>query len=115
MAGNGRPYGAQVDPGPQFFLLEVVVWIRFWYKVNCSSGPTSVEVDYAWYVPRPSDEVLKDTAEENVPSWCRESERGYQYGYEDVETLPVQDKAMLVSRFKRQKDYAEEMLRVLGQ
>jgi hypothetical protein len=91
------------------------VWIRFWYKVNCSSGPTSVEVDYAWYPTRPSDAILKDIAEENVPSWCRESERGYQYGYDDVEALPDLDRASLVARYTRQKAYAEEMLRVLGQ
>jgi hypothetical protein len=91
------------------------VWIRFWYKVNCSSGSTSVEADYAWYATRPSEEILEDTAEENVPSWCRESERGYQYGYDDVEVLLDLDRARLVARYTRQKAYAEEMLRVLGQ
>lgn len=92
------------------------MWIRFWYKVNCSSSRDNPEeVDYTWYTTRPSDATLKDTAEENVPYWVKESERGYKYGYEDVETLPLMDRAMLVARYTRQKAYAEEMLRILGQ
>lgn len=84
-------------------------WICFW------SGTSSSDKDnrkYRWYGKVPSDEELKDTAEEFVPNWLRFSDR-YHYGHETVETLPDDVRSELIREYENKKSYAEKMLELL--
>jgi len=88
-------------------------WIRLWHQGKCPSGLNGEESDYVWFDVRPSDEVLKDEADENVPDWRKQSERGYKYGFEDVPELPEKVRQSLIKRFERQKVIADRMLGIL--
>ena len=90
-------------------------WIRFWHEGKCSSGIKDEQSSYQWFDERPSDECLKDEADENVPDWRKQSERGYKYGFEDVPELPEKVKQNLIKNYERQKVYADKMLGILIQ
>lgn len=88
-------------------------WIRLWHHGRCASGIKDEQSIYVWYDERPSDEELKDEADERVPDWRKQSERGYKYGFEDVAELPEKVRLALIKRYERQKVYADKMLGTL--
>jgi hypothetical protein len=90
-------------------------WIRFWHHGNCPSGLNQETSHYVWYDERPSDDLLKEEADENVPYWQKQSERGYKYGFEDIAELPEKARQNLIKHYKRQVKNADRMLGILGQ
>lgn len=88
-------------------------WIRFWHQGRCPSGLNGEESSYVYYNRRLSDDVLKSEADERVPSWRQQSERGYRYGFERVKRLPAKVRDSLIKGFVEKKAHAERMLRLL--
>ena len=86
-------------------------WIRFWHQGRCPSGHNDEESRYEWFERRLDDNQLRDHADELVPSWRREAERGYKYGFEVVRgRLPARIRDRLVVNYERAKANAERML-----
>jgi len=88
-------------------------WIRFWHEGNCPSGFKDQESSYEWLEAEEDDEALKEEADERVPDWRKQAERGYKYGFERVEELPEKVRQNLIKRFERQKVHADRMLGIL--
>lgn len=89
------------------------MWIRFWHRVRCSSGITTPESWYAWYDSRPSDEALMDEARECVPSWAMDSERGCDFGFEDADNVPDDEKRRMINTYVKMREHADKMLAIL--
>lgn len=94
------------------------MWVKFWAVANCASrasvpGPGDVtHVD--WFDEEPTEEILKEYAEEYAPDWMRHSERGFKYGYETYKDLPEDLRAKEVEKHLRIKRGAEARLKRLG-
>ena len=89
------------------------MWIRFWSQGCCPSGLNPEDSKYWWYDKVPSDEELKEQAEELVPVWRRDSERGYKYGFEPVQKLPDNVRTRMLQEYRRKKKYAENMIELI--
>lgn len=90
-------------------------WIRFWHQGRCPSGLNDIESSYEWFERRLDDNQLRDHADELVPSWRRDAERGYKYGFEVVRgRLPARIRDRLVANYERVKVNAERMLDILN-
>jgi hypothetical protein len=71
------------------------------------------ESQYWWYDRVPSDDELKDTAEELIPGHLQNSERGCQYGFDKIDRLPDDVRTSLLDGFRGKKAYAEKMIELL--
>jgi hypothetical protein len=97
----------------RFGVYSSMPWIRMWHQGKCPSGIKDEESVYVWFDERPSDDCLKDEADERVPDWRKQSERGYKYGFEDVPELPEKVRLALIKRYERLKVEADRMLGIL--
>jgi hypothetical protein len=86
-------------------------WIAFY------SGTRSSDKDnlrHVWYDTIPSEDELKDTAQEMVPEWLKLSEcERYHYGYNVVEILPEDVRRNLLKGYEEQRKHADRMIELL--
>ena len=88
-------------------------WIKFWVKGNCASGNNPETVNYEWHEKENcSEENLSECALDFAESnyWITQSERGFKYGFEEIDKLPEEVRLKLIKRYQSQMKNAFEML-----
>lgn len=86
-------------------------WVRIWARSRCPSGLNSEEDEYYWFDELPSEECLKDMAEEfGDGSTYAFSERGFKCGWEVVDPLPEKVRERLLREANIQKRSAERQI-----
>ena len=89
------------------------MWIRFWHKGNCPSGLSQEESTYLWQDKDSSDAGLDDYAQELVPEWAKDSERGYTFGFERISKPPTAELEEQLAHYKRALVHANNMIKLL--
>lgn len=84
-------------------------WVKFWSSANSHDRDNE---QYEWHDTTLSEDLLHDEARERVPSWLLMSEQFY-YGHDIVDCLPDNVRKNLIATYKRQKENAEKMIKLL--
>lgn len=90
------------------------MWVRFWYAQRSGHSHPDPQYSHVWFDELSSKDCMDDEAESRIPDWARMTERGVDYGWDVMTTLPADVRRRMTDQFEREKAWAEKMLEILA-